>query len=391
MISSSMTLESREPSGATEGSQLLKSLWEISMSTLAQADVLEQAKPKTWRDTLPIHPAAELFPLMSEPELKELADDIKKNGLQNLITLCNHKNALCVLDGRNRLDAMELAGMKTTGDDVNIFRGCKTDPYEFVLSANIHRRHLTSEQKRDLIAKLLKAKPEQSDRQIAKQTKTSPTTVGKIRKEAEANGTAMVDDLTTALWKMNSIDWRGDYEGWFALLMGAKYVGISLEAFIEWSVRDPVYAEDAEDIARQWRGIEPKHGGALFAALKARGISTTGGTQRSEVPPASSGAVSRHHNKTVGDRLIGACVSFKRNPTERNLFSHACLIAEIVHQHKLVPRWYRTAAPYMGLLKAAAMETELGRMLGRGGVERTIERAFAHIAMKHKTNGEASA
>jgi hypothetical protein len=26
-------------------------------------------QPKTWRDALLIHPAAELFPLMSEPEL----------------------------------------------------------------------------------------------------------------------------------------------------------------------------------------------------------------------------------------------------------------------------------------------------------------------------------
>ena len=124
---------------------------------------------------------------------------------------------------------------------------------------------------------------------------------------------------------MNPIDWRGDYEGWFALLMGAKFVGITLEAFIEWSVRDPVYAEDADDIARQWRGIESKHGGALFAALKARGISTTGGTTRSEVhkslmlPKLANGS----------NRIRGACNSFKWNPTEPSLFSYACLVAEI--------------------------------------------------------------
>jgi hypothetical protein len=33
-----------------------------------------------WHEHLEIHPAAELFPLMSPAELKELADDIKKNG-----------------------------------------------------------------------------------------------------------------------------------------------------------------------------------------------------------------------------------------------------------------------------------------------------------------------
>jgi hypothetical protein len=35
-----------------------------------------------WRALLPVHPAAELFPLISEAELKELASDIWKNGLR---------------------------------------------------------------------------------------------------------------------------------------------------------------------------------------------------------------------------------------------------------------------------------------------------------------------
>src|SRR5262245_54302944 len=64
-----------------------------------------------WRDKLAIHPAADLFPLMSEAELRELADDIKKNGLKDQLTLYKDKNlGLCLLDGRNRLDAMALSG-----------------------------------------------------------------------------------------------------------------------------------------------------------------------------------------------------------------------------------------------------------------------------------------
>jgi hypothetical protein len=41
-----------------------------------------------WRDHLRVHPAAEIFPLMSETDptaLKELADDIQRNGLQTAI------------------------------------------------------------------------------------------------------------------------------------------------------------------------------------------------------------------------------------------------------------------------------------------------------------------
>ena len=54
----------------------------------------------------------------------------------------------------------------------------RLDPYEYVLSANIHRRHLTAEQKREIIAKVLKAQPEKSNRTIAKQMKVDHKTVG---------------------------------------------------------------------------------------------------------------------------------------------------------------------------------------------------------------------
>jgi hypothetical protein len=43
------------------------------------------------------HPASNLFPMMSEKELKELADDIRKNGLLEPIVRYNRM----ILDGRN--------------------------------------------------------------------------------------------------------------------------------------------------------------------------------------------------------------------------------------------------------------------------------------------------
>jgi hypothetical protein len=151
-----------------------------------------------WRDDLLTHPAAELFPRPSEAELKELAEDIKLNGQCVPIAVCKSADGktLAVVDGVSRLDAMALTGLLNVnsedelciGKELVRFTAVTGDPYAFALSANIHRRHLTAELKRDLIEKLLKAKPEQSDRQIAKQTKTSPTWVGKIRKEAEAAG-----------------------------------------------------------------------------------------------------------------------------------------------------------------------------------------------------------
>jgi hypothetical protein len=46
-----------------------------------------QAQAVSWRAMLPIHPAAELFPLIGKDELRELADDIAKHGLRERIEL----------------------------------------------------------------------------------------------------------------------------------------------------------------------------------------------------------------------------------------------------------------------------------------------------------------
>src|SRR5262249_58582358 len=71
------------------------------------------------------------------------------------------------------------------------------DPYAYVISANLHRRHLSAEQRRELIAKLIKATPEKSDRQIAGTVKASPTTVGTVRAEMEAKGEVSKLDTRT--------------------------------------------------------------------------------------------------------------------------------------------------------------------------------------------------
>jgi hypothetical protein len=63
-----------------------------------------------------------------------------------------------------------------------------TDAIAYVVSRNIYRRHLTAEQKRELIANLLKATPEKSDRQIAKTVKVDHKTVASVRAEKEGRG-----------------------------------------------------------------------------------------------------------------------------------------------------------------------------------------------------------
>jgi hypothetical protein len=62
----------------------------------------------------------------------------------------------------------------------------RTDPFAYVVSANLRRRQLTAEQHREVIAALVKANPEKSNRQIAAMADSNRTTVGEVRSELEA-------------------------------------------------------------------------------------------------------------------------------------------------------------------------------------------------------------
>jgi hypothetical protein len=141
----------------------------------------------SWRDHILVHPAADLFPMMSDAELEELAKDIvKAKGLTSPIILWSGLDSPLLLDGRNRLAAIARIG----GDQEATLRAGYlldegTDPYARVVSANIHRRHLRAEGKREVIAKLLKADPKTSDltdRQIAKIIGCGHPLVAEVRK-----------------------------------------------------------------------------------------------------------------------------------------------------------------------------------------------------------------
>jgi hypothetical protein len=94
----------------------------------------------------PEHPAAALLPLLPPDELEQLAADIRANGLREAIVLHDGQ----VLDGRNRLAACKLAGVEPHYRDHD-----GTDPIAYVLSANVHRRHLSTGQRAMVAVALL--------------------------------------------------------------------------------------------------------------------------------------------------------------------------------------------------------------------------------------------
>src|SRR5690242_10551864 len=101
---------------------------------------------KNWRDHFPPHPAAEAYPLMSEKELKELAEDIKKNGLRVPIERWSDKKGgkQYVQDERNGLDSVELAW-----PHLALVEEVHTDQGAVVPKLCVKTRALTGEESKD--------------------------------------------------------------------------------------------------------------------------------------------------------------------------------------------------------------------------------------------------
>lgn len=107
-----------------------------------------------------VHPAADLFPMLPASELQELADDIARTGLKQPVVVTRDG---VLLDGRNRIAACTLAGIKPTFTE---YQG--DDPTAYVVSINLRRRHLSLEDRAFLAVELIKVYEEEArDRQAA--------------------------------------------------------------------------------------------------------------------------------------------------------------------------------------------------------------------------------
>jgi ParB-like chromosome segregation protein Spo0J len=97
---------------------------------------------------LTVHAYADLFPRMGDEEFKALVEDIRANGLRQPIVIYQGQ----ILDGRHRYDAAKQLGRMLTDNDFTEFKPVGPDnALKFVVSQNVHRRHL-NESQRALIA-----------------------------------------------------------------------------------------------------------------------------------------------------------------------------------------------------------------------------------------------
>lgn len=93
------------------------------------------------------HSAANIFPLMTESSLNELAADIAEEGLLEPVELVDGQ----IIDGRNRELACAIAEIDPDYIDLT---GVITDPVAYVVSKNLKRRHLNESQRAMVAAKI---------------------------------------------------------------------------------------------------------------------------------------------------------------------------------------------------------------------------------------------
>ncbi len=119
--------------------------------------------------TLPIHPVAEIFPLMSDAELRELGADIKAHG--QLEPIWTFQGA--IVDGRNRYDACCIQEVEPRIRELP----ADTDLLAFVLGKNLHRRQLNESQRAIVaanIANLRSGQKKKTPANIGENTKGPP-------------------------------------------------------------------------------------------------------------------------------------------------------------------------------------------------------------------------
>mgnify|MGYP001458604631 CR=1 FL=1 len=147
------------------------------------------------------HPLSAAFPDMPADEFAELVEDIRKNGLLQPVVIHDEM----VLDGWHRYRASLEAGVTPSFEPYD-----GPDPVSFVLSLNMHRRHLTGSQRAAAVvachAWAPEGRPKQdtgcpvfTTREMAEEASVHPNTIKQAKAAHKAGlGEAVRDGKVTA-------------------------------------------------------------------------------------------------------------------------------------------------------------------------------------------------
>lgn len=96
---------------------------------------------------VPVHPAANIFPMIVGAPYRELVEDIRANGVRTVLKFIGESwETAQILDGRNRLSAIQELRLDYRDFSECIHPEDMPDPVGYVLSLNKLRRHLSEVQ-----------------------------------------------------------------------------------------------------------------------------------------------------------------------------------------------------------------------------------------------------
>ena len=132
------------------------------------ADEASERLTETHKLPWPVHPAAELYPMLEGDERSELARSIGANGQRHAVALwLDDDGTEWLIDGRNRALACLDAGVEI--DAVRV----EGSPWQYVLDANSHRRHLPAGQRASIALEILKGEQAWQQARAARQSRTT--------------------------------------------------------------------------------------------------------------------------------------------------------------------------------------------------------------------------
>jgi len=181
------------------------------------------------------HPIADVWPMMDEAKIAELADDIRKNGQLVPVWLYEGK----ILDGRNRWAACKIAGVEPktkeyTGDEPTAFAVSLNDrrrhmnkgslaavaaELEPFFAADAKRRQIRKPKSESVVEKIPQQTPSKAREEAAKSVGVNDRYVSDAKKvKAEAPevferlkaGTITLQDAKREVAKKPTDDWRQD-------------------------------------------------------------------------------------------------------------------------------------------------------------------------------------
>ena len=151
----------------------------------------------------------QVMPPLSEEEYAALRADIAERGVIVPVVVDQDGN---VIDGHHRWRIAAELGIDCPTEVRQV--ASDEEAREVALMLNLARRHLSREQKRDLIAGELERDPDASDRSIARRLRCSPSTVGAVRR-GEVSNLDTMSRVEQIIYHEAQADALGERADWY--------------------------------------------------------------------------------------------------------------------------------------------------------------------------------